>query len=127
MNFFFVSPKILQMPEKIKQALNHKAKIKEIEKLGQVIKDVDVIYMTRVQKERFADQARYERLKNSYVLTTDLMKKAKKNAIVMHPLPRVGEISEEIDSDPRALYLTEQMRNGLYIRMALLAAVLGKA
>lgn len=124
--FTFVSPKILKMPDEIKDKLNHQTKVKEVDRLDEIIGDVDVIYMTRVQKERFSDLMSYERLKTYYLLTIELMKKAKRKAIVMHPLPRVGEIDISVDSDPRAVYLTEQMRNGLYVRMALLAAVLGK-
>ena len=124
--FFFVSPKILQMPQEIKEHINGYTKISETEKLEEIIHKVDVVYVTRIQKERFSDLASYEKVKNYYVVTKALLKKAKKDMILMHPLPRVGEISEEVDQDPRAVYLQEQMRNGLYIRMALLAAVLGK-
>ncbi|HEY5671411.1 MAG TPA: hypothetical protein VIS10_15575, partial [Anaerolineales bacterium] len=86
----------------------------------------DVLYVTRVQTERFADQAEYESVKGAYVITPDIMSKAKERMIVMHPLPRVGEISIEFDSDPRAAYF-RQMEYGLYVRMALLAMVFGKA
>ncbi len=82
--------------------------------------------MTRVQRERFADQAQYDEVKDYYVITPELMEKAKEQMVVMHPLPRVNEISYAIDDDPRAAYF-RQMENGMYIRMALLAAVLGKA
>ena len=91
-----------------------------------VIGDADVLYVTRVQKERFTDLAEYERMKDFYVVDEKLMAQAKQHMIVMHPLPRINEISYTIDSDPRAAYF-RQMRNGMYIRMALLAAVLGKA
>jgi aspartate carbamoyltransferase catalytic subunit len=87
---------------------------------------VDVLYVTRVQKERFTDLNAYEQVKNYYVITPELMKRAKERMIVMHPLPRVGEIDPAVDQDPRAAYF-RQVGNGLYIRMALLAAVLGKA
>ncbi len=82
--------------------------------------------MTRVQKERFVDLGEYEKVKNYYILTPTLMKKAKKDMIVMHPFPRVGEISYEVDSDPRAVYIKDEMRNGLFIRMAILRMVMGK-
>ena len=85
-----------------------------------------MLYVTRVQKERFTEPEAYETVKSAYVLTPDLMKKAKEQMIVMHPLPRVGEISMEVDDDPRAAYF-RQMEYGLYVRMALLAMVLGKA
>lgn len=124
--FFFVSPKILKMPEEIKNQLKNHVKITEVNKLDEVIGKVDVLYVTRVQKERFSDLAIYEKIKNYYIVNKKLMEKASKNLILMHPLPRVGEISTDVDEDPRAVYLTEQMGNGLYVRMALLAAVLGK-
>jgi aspartate carbamoyltransferase catalytic subunit len=91
-----------------------------------VIGEADVLYVTRVQKERFTDLAQYDRVKDQYVVDEALMEKAKREMIVMHPLPRVNEISYGVDDDPRAAYF-RQMRNGMYIRMALLAAVLGKA
>lgn len=87
---------------------------------------MDVLYDTRIQKERFENQKNYEAVKNAYIITKNLMKKSKKEMILMHPLPRVNEISTEVDSDQRAVYLREQMENGMYIRMALLTAVLGK-
>jgi aspartate carbamoyltransferase catalytic subunit len=124
--FFFVSPKILRMPQEIKDQLKNHVKITEVDKLDEVIGKVNVLYITRVQKERFSDLSIYEKIKNFYIVNKKLMKKAKKNLIVMHPLPRVGEISTDVDDDPRAVYFTKQMRNGLYVRMALLAAVLGK-
>jgi aspartate carbamoyltransferase catalytic subunit len=82
--------------------------------------------VTRVQKERFSDLEQYNELKDHYIITPDLMKQAKEKMVVMHPLPRVGEISTDVDKDPRAAYF-RQVQNGMYIRMALLAAVLGKA
>jgi aspartate carbamoyltransferase catalytic subunit len=88
--------------------------------------ETDVLYVTRVQKERFEDQAEYESVKHAFVITPDTMHAAKEQMIVMHPLPRVGEISIEVDDDPRAAYF-RQMEYGLYVRMALLAMVLGKA
>jgi aspartate carbamoyltransferase catalytic subunit len=98
----------------------------EQENIHEVIADVDVLYVTRVQKERFSDLAEYERVKDYYIVDPQLMSHAKEKMIVMHPLPRINEISYAVDDDPRAAYF-RQMRNGLYIRMALLAAVLGKA
>ena len=94
--------------------------------IADVIGDLDVLYVTRVQKERFVNPEDYEKVKSSYVITPELMTKAKDNMIVMHPLPRVGEISMDFDDDPRAAYF-RQMEYGLYVRMALLALVLGKA
>jgi aspartate carbamoyltransferase catalytic subunit len=85
-----------------------------------------VLYITRVQKERFTDPEAYESVKNAFVLDVEMMKIAQDHMIVMHPLPRVGEISMDVDDDPRAAYF-RQMEYGLYVRMALLAMVLGKA
>jgi aspartate carbamoyltransferase len=125
--FVFVSPEILRMPKDVLDVVNSTGhKYTETEDVHDCIGDVDVLYVTRVQKERFTDLAEYEAVKDHYVVDPALMSKAKERMIVMHPLPRVNEISYAIDSDPRAAYF-RQMRNGMYIRMALLAAVLGKA
>ncbi|MGC9360686.1 MAG: aspartate carbamoyltransferase, partial [Anaerolineae bacterium] len=86
----------------------------------------DVVYVTRVQKERFDDLRVYEAVKDDYEITPALMERAKEEMALMHPLPRVGEIHYDVDDDPRAAYF-RQVENGLYVRMALLAAVLGKA
>jgi aspartate carbamoyltransferase catalytic subunit len=91
-----------------------------------VIKDVDVLYVTRIQKERFTDMDQYEAVKNYFEITTEVMEHAKPKMIVMHPLPRVGEIHYNVDKDPRAAYF-RQVKNGMFVRMALLAAVLGQA
>ena len=123
----YVSPDILRMPPEIIDELNEKGLPQyEHSTLDEVVPKTDVLYVTRVQKERFADQAEYESVKDAYVITPDIMTKAKERMIVMHPLPRVGEISIEFDSDPRAAYF-RQMEYGLYVRMALLAMVFGKA
>ena len=89
-----------------------------------VIGDLDILYMTRVQKERFFNEQDYIRLKDSYILDAEKMKSARKNLIVMHPLPRVNEISPEVDSDPRAVYF-KQVEFGMYARMALIAKLTG--
>jgi len=124
--FYLVSPKTLRMPEEIRNQFKNHVKITETNKLDDVINKVNVLYVTRVQKERFSNLSAYEKIKNFYIINKKLMDKAKKDLILMHPLPRVNEISTDVDNDPRAVYLTEQMRNGLYVRMALLAVVLGK-
>jgi aspartate carbamoyltransferase catalytic subunit len=125
--FVFVSPEILRMPKDVLDVVNSTGhRYQETEDVHDTISDVDVLYVTRVQKERFADLAVYEEVKDHYVVDPALMSKAKERMIVMHPLPRINEISYAIDNDPRAAYF-DQMRNGMYIRMALLAAVLGKA
>ena len=97
-----------------------------LETLEEVLPQTDVLYVTRVQKERFEDPADYEKVKGAYVIDPEIMKVAKQEMAVMHPLPRVGEISVDFDDDPRAAYF-RQMEYGLYVRMALLAMVLGKA
>jgi aspartate carbamoyltransferase len=123
----FVSPELLRMPLDVLNEVKAKGRpVEETYDVHQVIEDVDVLYVTRVQRERFADQAQYDAVKDYYVITQELMAQAKEQMIVMHPLPRVNEISYAVDSDPRAAYF-RQMENGMYIRMALLAAVLGKA
>ena len=123
----YVSPEILRMPaeiiEEIKAIDTQQA---EYTDLAPVLAETDVLYVTRVQKERFTDPQQYESVKNAYVITPETLASAKERMILMHPLPRVGEISMEVDDDPRAAYF-RQMEYGLYIRMALLAMVLGKA
>jgi aspartate carbamoyltransferase catalytic subunit len=125
--FTFVSPENLRMPNEILNEVKRRDHTyTETEAIQDVIAGSDVLYVTRVQKERFTDLAEYDRVKDFYVVDEELMQQAKEEMIIMHPLPRVGEISYAIDDDPRAAYF-RQMRNGMYIRMALLAAVLGKA
>jgi aspartate carbamoyltransferase catalytic subunit len=99
---------------------------KEYTNLEPVLAETDVLYVTRVQKERFEDLNVYESVKSAYVISAETMKSAKPDMVLMHPLPRVGEISLDVDNDPRAAYF-RQMEYGLYVRMALLAMVLGKA
>jgi carbamoyl-phosphate synthase/aspartate carbamoyltransferase/dihydroorotase/carbamoyl-phosphate synthase/aspartate carbamoyltransferase len=123
----FVSPEILRMPLSIMNEVRDAGiEARETHDVADVIKNADVLYVTRVQKERFSDLAQYDEVKNQYIITPELMEQAKEKMIVMHPLPRVGEILPELDTDPRAAYF-RQVQNGMYIRMALLAAVLGKA
>jgi aspartate carbamoyltransferase catalytic subunit len=123
----FISPEILRLPLDVMNEVKDQGKqVRETYDVHDVIADVDVLYVTRVQRERFADQAQYETVKDYYVITPELMDGAKQKMSIMHPLPRVSEISYALDDDPRAAYF-RQMENGMYIRMALLAAVLGKA
>jgi aspartate carbamoyltransferase catalytic subunit len=123
----FVSPEILRLPLDImNQVRAHNLPVRETYDVAEVIETVDVLYVTRVQKERFADLSEYEEVRRCYEITPELMEQAKQKMIVMHPLPRVGEIHYAVDDDPRAAYF-RQMENGMYIRMALLSAVLGKA
>jgi aspartate carbamoyltransferase catalytic subunit len=122
----YVSPEILRMPQEIIDELPRTMAQAEHNTFDSVLPQTDVLYVTRVQKERFTDEAAYESVKGAYIITPEIMKAAKEQMIVMHPLPRVGEISADFDSDPRAAYF-RQMEYGLYVRMALLAMVLGKA
>jgi aspartate carbamoyltransferase catalytic subunit len=123
----FVSPEILRMPLTImNQVLDAGTAVRETHDVAEVIEKADVLYVTRVQKERFSDLSQYEDVKDHYEITPELMELARKSMIVMHPLPRVGEIHYAVDKDPRAAYF-RQVQNGMYIRMALLAAVLGRA
>ena len=123
----FVSPETLRLPLTLMNDLiNQGIDVRESDKVENVIADVDVLYVTRIQKERFTDLAQYEEVKDYFEITTDLMAQAREEMIVMHPLPRVGEIHYNVDKDPRAAYF-RQVHNGMLVRMALLAAVLGQA
>ncbi len=123
----YVSPEILRMPKEVMDEVAvRNVPQTEHTSLGGPLPASDVLYVTRVQKERFEDPAAYELVKNAYVIDPAVMKSAKQDMIVMHPLPRVTEISMDFDEDPRAAYF-RQMEYGLYVRMALLAIVLGKA
>ena len=123
----YVSPEILRMPREVIDEVGAKGIPQhEFSARDQVLPETDVMYVTRVQKERFEDQAVYESVKSAFVIDPEIMKAARQDMIVMHPLPRVGEISVDFDDDPRAAYF-RQMEYGLYVRMALLAMVLGKA
>jgi aspartate carbamoyltransferase len=123
----YVSPEILRMPPELVEELKAKGvSQKEFDVLEPVLAETDVLYVTRVQKERFENKDDYEKVKGAFVITPEIMEQAKEEMIIMHPLPRVGEISMDLDDDPRAAYF-RQMEYGLYVRMALLAMVLGKA
>lgn len=121
--FVFISPKELKMPENILAHLDPNAYI-ETTNLDEVIGNLDILYMSRVQRERFVSEEEYVRLKDYYILDKKKMKKAREDMIVMHPLPRVNEISPEVDKDLRAVYFT-QAKYGMYVRMALIAKLLG--
>ena len=123
--FIFISPAELQVPEYITQMLDEAGiQYTTAERLESFIGDVDILYMTRVQKERFFNEQDYIRLKDSYILDKAKMKLAKQNMIVLHPLPRVNEIAPEVDDDPRAAYF-KQVKYGMYVRMALIAKLVG--
>jgi len=123
----YVSPEILPMPSDVMDEVAEKGVPQaQFASLEGVLPETDVLYVTRVQRERFEDPAVYDKVKEAFIVTPEVMKPAKKRMIVMHPLPRVTEISMDFDEDPRAAYF-RQMEYGLYVRMALLAMVLGKA
>lgn len=124
--FVLISPDELRVPEYIREEILIKNNIefKEVERLESVMEELDVLYMTRVQKERFFNEADYVRLKDSYILNMEKLENAKSDMIILHPLPRVNEISVEVDKDERACYF-KQAKYGVYVRMALLMKLLG--
>lgn len=124
-DFYLVSPEELKIPEKYLDLLKERGlSFMETGNMEEVISEVDVLYMTRIQKERFSEPEQYERLKDSFVLNKKTLAKAKNDMVIMHPLPRVSEISCDVDEDKRAKYF-DQVENGLYVRMALFTLVLG--
>jgi aspartate carbamoyltransferase catalytic subunit len=123
-SFLFVSPHALRMPREVVERVQAKGiSVRETEDLRSALVQSDVVYMTRIQRERFADPAEYDRLKDAYVLTRATLGKAKPSLTVMHPLPRVNEISTDVDDLPGAAYF-RQSANGVPVRMALLALLL---
>ncbi|WP_053955773.1 aspartate carbamoyltransferase [Inediibacterium massiliense] len=124
--FILISPNELKLPYELKNKLieEYNVALREVSTIEEVIEEIDILYMTRIQKERFFNEADYERLKNSYILDLSKLRLAKEDMIIMHPLPRVNEIAYEVDEDPRAVYF-EQASFGVYIRMALILKLLG--
>jgi len=123
---YFVSPANLRMPEEITSHLKQKGVwIEEIEDLEKAASESHLIYMTRIQKERFADLTEYEKVRGRYIIDGEFLRKLKKKTTILHPLPRVDEVSSDVDSYPGAAYF-RQVRNGVFVRMALLAMVLGR-
>lgn len=125
-NYILISPDELQIPEYLKKEVFEKKDIpyRQVEHMEEVMPELDIIYMTRVQKERFFNEADYIRLKDSYILDLDKLENAKEDLSILHPLPRVNEISVKVDDDPRACYF-KQARYGKFIRMALIMTMLG--
>jgi len=125
----YVSPPELKLPTDLflyLQSLGiEQRQLTTVEEFHACVPNTDVLYCTRIQKERFADEAQYNRVKGRFIVNPMLLSKAKEKMIVMHPLPRVDEIAPEVDEDPRAAYF-RQMENGMFIRMALLSMILGK-
>ena len=125
--FVLISPEALRMPDYVLQSMDRQGiPYAETADLDGAIPGLDILYMTRIQRERFADPAQYERLKDSYVLTPEKMAAAKETMAVLHPLPRVNEISVTVDADPRAAYFRQAL-NGKYMRMALILKLLDEA
>ena len=126
--YILISPQELQVPDYIREEVFEENNIpyEQVESMEDVIGDLDILYMTRVQKERFFNEADYIRLRDTYSLDTEKLKKAKPDMSILHPLPRVNEISTEVDDDPRACYF-KQVMNGKHVRMALIMTLLGLA
>ncbi|CEH35909.1 aspartate carbamoyltransferase [Romboutsia lituseburensis] len=123
--FVFISPDELKMPEYIKETIQEQGHAYyETNNLDEVIGNLDILYMTRVQRERFENQAEYERLKDCYILNNVKLQRAQKDMLVMHPLPRVNEIDVDVDGDERAVYF-KQAKYGMFVRMALIMKLLG--
>ncbi|MBL7057528.1 aspartate carbamoyltransferase [Candidatus Woesearchaeota archaeon] len=125
-NMVFIAPESLEMPSNdLKELKDKKINCKEVESLNPVIKDLDVIYATRIQKERFSDSLEYEKVKDAFILDKSILKNAKDELIILHPLPRVNELNYDLDDTDNAVYF-DQAKNGIPVRKALLALVLGK-
>lgn len=124
--FVLISPEELSLPSSVKRYLtdNFYVEIKEVRYIEDVIEELDVLYMTRIQKERFFNEEDYLKLRNSYILTKEKISNSKEDMIIMHPLPRVNEISYALDNDKRSVYF-EQSKMGVYVRMALIIKLLG--
>lgn len=125
-HYVLISPPELQVPDYIRTEIFDKNNIPytQVESLEEVMSSLDILYMTRVQRERFFNEADYIRLKDTYILDTNKLKKAKEDLSILHPLPRVNEISTKVDDDPRACYFRQAL-NGKYVRMALIMTLLG--
>ena len=123
--FHLVSPEELKLPSVIKKYIKDAGlEYHQYTEIEDIMDKVDILYMTRIQRERFADPMEYERVKNSYILKNEMLENSKPNMRVLHPLPRVNEIEEAVDQNPKAYYF-QQALNGVYVREALLAAILG--
>ncbi len=122
---YYIAPKELQIRREVLEKIDKLVEWRMVERVEEVIEELDVLYVTRLQKERFSDPSEYERLKGSYKLTVNLLRKFRNIPIIMHPLPRVDELSQDVDSLPQAKYFT-QAENGVYIRAALVKSILTK-
>ncbi len=120
----FISPELLRMRREVRDTISERIKVEETTSLEQALRKIDVLYVTRIQKERFPDAAEYAKVKGSYKIDVGTLKKARKDMIVLHPLPRIDEIGPDVDATPHARYF-QQVWNGIVTRMALLALILG--
>ncbi|SCZ10679.1 aspartate carbamoyltransferase [Alkaliphilus peptidifermentans] len=125
-SFVLISPEELRIPYHLKEEMiqNYQVEIIETTSLDEHLPHIDILYMTRIQKERFFNEEDYVKLKDSYILTRKKLENSKEDLLIMHPLPRVNEISYDVDEDPRAKYF-QQAKLGVYVRMALMASLLG--
>ena len=122
--YILISPEELKLPQYVKEEVfDENSEYEEVRSLDEVIDKIDILYMTRIQRERFYSDAQYTRLKDSYLLDKEKMDRAREDMIVLHPLPRVNEIAKEVDNDPRAVYF-KQAKFGMYVRMALIIKLL---
>jgi aspartate carbamoyltransferase catalytic subunit len=123
--FHLVSPEELKLPSAIKKYIKDAGlNYHQYTSIEAIVDQVDILYMTRIQKERFADPMEYERVKNSYILKNEMLENSKPSMRILHPLPRVNEIEEAVDKNPKAYYF-QQAKNGVYVREALIASILG--
>lgn len=123
--FYFISPDELKMPREYLMFLNqHKIKYFEYKDFMPIISQADIVYMTRVQKERFSDPIEYEKTKNAYILRNAMLENTRENMRILHPLPRVNEISLDVDENPKAYYFTQAL-NGVFVRQAIISSILG--
>lgn len=124
--FHLVSPEELKLPSTVKRYIKEKnLEYHQYTEMEEVIPKVDILYMTRIQQERFSDPVEYERVKNVFILSNNMLDGAKKNLRILHPLPRVNEITEDVDGNPKAYYF-QQAKNGVYVRQALLSIILNQ-
>lgn len=119
-----ISPELLRMRREVLDAIKKKIEVAERTGMEEALPEIDVLYMTRIQKERFADMAEYAKVKSAYKIDCDVLENVKKDMVIMHPLPRIDEIADEVDATPHARYF-QQVWNGIIVRMALLALILG--
>jgi aspartate carbamoyltransferase catalytic subunit len=123
--FYFISPEELRMPDEYKLFLDKAGVLYfEYRDFLPIIDKADIIYMTRVQKERFQDPIEYEKTKNAYILKNEMLKNTRKNMRILHPLPRVNEISRDVDENEKAYYFTQAL-NGVFVRQAIISSILG--